>query len=124
MTPSGRQGFARKTLLPWRSAQRSKQSDLELGKSALKDGPQLEKNSLLHRGRSQHESSIALGLQRSISGFALPLALDRFIDFVTMHRHLPWRLDTEPDLVTADLNDDNADVIVDDDALVLFSRQY
>jgi hypothetical protein len=42
---------------------------------------------------------------------------------VAVDRHLTRSLDTQPDFVTADLNDHNPDVVVDNDAFVLFSRQ-
>ena len=53
----------------------------------------------------------------------LSASLDRVVNFTTMYRHLARCLDAQTYLVTTNLNHDDRDFIVDDDALVLFSRQ-
>jgi len=65
-----------------------------------------------------------LRLKRGVAGFGSLLVLNGFIDFMAMDRHFAWSLDAQTDLVTADFNDDNSDVIVDYNAFVFFSRQY
>jgi hypothetical protein len=40
------------------------------------------------------------------------------VDLVPMHGHVLWRLDPEANLVTADLDDDEHNVVADVDPLV------
>ncbi len=48
---------------------------------------------------------------------------DRLEDLSPMDRHLLGSFDAEPHLVTTNLHHNNRDVIVDDNALVFFSRK-
>jgi hypothetical protein len=66
--------------------------------------------------RLGHRVGIGLRVRR--------LTMNGFIDFLTVHRNLFRSDDTETNLVAANLNDGDGDVIVDDNALVLFSGQY
>jgi len=52
------------------------------------------------------------------------LALDRFVDFLAVDRDLRRRIDAEADLVAANVDDGDNDVITDNDAFVALSRQY
>jgi hypothetical protein len=45
---------------------------------------------------------------------------DRIVDFTAMNRDLSWCLDAKPDLITADFNHSDNDVLIDNDALVFF----
>jgi hypothetical protein len=51
-------------------------------------------------------------------------AVNRVENFLAMYGNLFWSNDSQPHFVAADLNDRYGDVIVNDDALVLFSGQY
>ena len=51
-------------------------------------------------------------------------ALDRVVDFTAMDRNLLRRFHAEADLISADLDDHDRDVVVDDDAFVLLPRQH
>ena len=51
------------------------------------------------------------------------LILDGLVDFTTMDGDMLGRLDTETNLVSANLDHGHRDVVVDDDALVLFAGE-
>ena len=51
------------------------------------------------------------------------LVLNGLIDFTTMDGDVFGRLDTETDLVSTDLDHGHRDIVVDDDALVLFAGE-
>ncbi len=51
------------------------------------------------------------------------LAHDRVVDFLPVNRHIFWGLDTEAHLVTANINDGDNDVVVEDDGLIDLPRQ-
>jgi hypothetical protein len=58
--------------------------------------------------------------------FAAPggfVAMDRIEDLAPVDRHFFRGLDPESDLVSADLHDDDRNVIVDDNTFVLFTRE-
>ena len=46
------------------------------------------------------------------------------LDLAAVHGHLAWRFNTQTHLVAANFHYNNCNVIVDDDALVLFARKY
>jgi hypothetical protein len=48
-------------------------------------------------------------------------SLNRVVDLSAMHRDLARGFDAQPHLVAANLNHNDLDVVVDDDAFVLFS---
>jgi hypothetical protein len=52
------------------------------------------------------------------------VALNGIIDLTTVDRDLLGCLDAQPHFIAAYFHDDNGDVIVDDDAFVLFPRQH
>ena len=52
------------------------------------------------------------------------VALDRIIDLTAMDGDLLGGLNAQSHFVAANLDDDNRDVIVDDDAFVLLPRQH
>ena len=62
------------------------------------------------------------GIGRSGSTISLRLlvAFDGIVDLATVYRHFLGSFNSQTHLVTANFNDNNRDVIVDDDALVLF----
>jgi hypothetical protein len=45
------------------------------------------------------------------------------MDFTAVNRNFSRRLNAQPDFVAADLNHSDYDVLIDNDALVFFSRQ-
>src|SRR3972149_5532611 len=51
------------------------------------------------------------------------LALDRFVHFLAMHRNLGGSLDTQPNLVAANIHNRDHDVVADDDAFIALSRE-
>src|SRR3954462_10774006 len=61
------------------------------------------------------------GRRAVLGGF---ISLDRIIDFTTMDGDLLGGLHAQSHFVASNLDDDNRDVIVDDDAFVLFPRQH
>jgi hypothetical protein len=62
---------------------------------------------------------VDLRLYRSVA--RLQASLDRVVDLPTMNRHLAGRLNAKPYLITADFNNDNLNVVVDDDTFVFLS---
>jgi hypothetical protein len=52
------------------------------------------------------------------------IATNGLIDFVTMDWHFLGGLDAQSHFVAANLNNDNSDVVIDDNALVFLSGQY
>ena len=51
------------------------------------------------------------------------LILNGLVDFTTMNGDVLGRLDTETDLVSTDLDHGHRDVVIDNDALVLFAGE-
>ena len=51
------------------------------------------------------------------------MRLDRIINFAAMHRYVLGCFDSQANLVAADLDHCESDLIVDDDAFVLLSRE-
>ena len=43
---------------------------------------------------------------------------DRVVNFLPVNRNIPWGLDSEPNFVATDLNHDDSNLVVDDDAFV------
>jgi hypothetical protein len=50
----------------------------------------------------------------------LLITANGLIDLITVHRHFLGRFDAQADFVAANFYDDNRNVIIDNDALVLF----
>src|SRR5436305_4204522 len=61
------------------------------------------------------------GRRAVLGGF---ISLDRIIDFTTMDGDLLRGFHAQSHFVASNLDDDNRDVIVDDDAFVLLPRQH
>jgi hypothetical protein len=63
----------------------------------------------------------------SIRGFAsasvvsLMISLNRVVDFASVYRHFARSFHAQAYLITANLYNDNPDVIVDDDTFILLS---
>jgi hypothetical protein len=49
------------------------------------------------------------------------MALNGVVDFSPMHRHLLGRLDPKANLVAANLDNHDCNIVVDDDTLVLLT---
>ena len=69
---------------------------------------------------TQHIVSLAL-IARTVQRLAAPY---RVVHFLSVDRHLLGSIESEPYLVTSDIDHRYDDVVVDDDAFVLFARQY
>lgn len=54
--------------------------------------------------------------------FALVSALNSIVNFTAVHWHFTGGFHPQANLVTANLDYDNRNLVIDDDALVLFAR--
>jgi hypothetical protein len=54
----------------------------------------------------------------------LVLTLDRFVNFLSMHGNFLGSFDSQPDLVTTDVNNCDHHVVANHDALISVSRKY
>src|ERR1700728_2315299 len=62
-------------------------------------------------------NSVGIGIEST------GLILNGLVDFTTMDGDMLGRLDTETDLVSTDLDHSHRDVVIDNDALVLFAGE-
>ena len=68
-------------------------------------------------GSGFRANSVGIGIEST------GLILDGLVDFTTMDGDVLGRLDTETDLVSTDLDHGHRDIVIDDDALVLFAGE-
>lgn len=69
-------------------------------------------------------SAEAFDVARPKFGGLAILTLDRLVYLAAVHRNLRGRVDTQPDLVAAHVDNRHDNVVADNDAFVAVSRQY
>jgi hypothetical protein len=65
-----------------------------------------------------------LGHNGGRSRLCARLSVNRVVNFLPMDRNFLGSYDPEPDLIAADLDHGNRDIVVNNDTLVFFSGQY
>jgi hypothetical protein len=70
------------------------------------------------RGNSQVPRTLLPQIDRRFGNTIAMFPLNRFVDFLAMNRNFRRGFDAEPDLVAADVDDRNLDVVADENALI------
>jgi hypothetical protein len=65
-----------------------------------------------------------LGYNGGRSGLGARLSVNRVVNFLPMYRNFLGSHDPEPDLIAADLDHGDRDIVVNNDTFVFFSGQY